>query len=394
VLQTAGGIAAARNLGLKYADGEFVHFLDARDVLLPDAIDQLVRVFTSACDARACYSATLSDDDALTADHALVENDALDVSELARTDPVLASVCVQQFRACGVLIPRWFLLQIGEFEADLGPAADLRCLFRMARAGLKPVALPEPRSHRAGGGSPSKLQRIDALCLRIEADLRSAQELAREPSSYRYLVPLLARITTNLEHADASGLAEEDLDSFFDRVLAFESEVGLGFPSAEGLAAILVDQLLFSVRQRRRRIPRPTSAIARWLDIRQMQLMRRSGDVHHVAAVDLRRWLPTLPPQPFDQLNAVEQSALLFGLNQLQTSTLVGELPIQLRSLVRLGSCFPGHPYESQWNGIARLARVLGNETAKYLCRQSFFYYGWQFLGQAKRLLTPQQSAA
>jgi hypothetical protein len=85
---------------------------------------------------------------------------------------------------------------------------------------------------------------------------------------------------------------------------------------------------------------------------------------------------------------------LKFALEQLQVCVLLGELPIQFRALVRVGADFPGHPFATYWAGVARLARVLGDETAKSICRRKFFQYGWQWLGHARRLLEHQPSAA
>lgn len=107
----------------------------------------------------------------------------------------------------------------------------------------------------------------------------------------------------------------------------------------------------------------------------------------------MRRWLPDVPPAPFSTLDSHDQAALAFALEQLQEAVLFGALEIPVRTMLRVGVDFPGHPYEEDWNGLGRLTRVLGDEAAKRMFRQKIMRYGWQWLGQASRLFSKSNAA-
>lgn len=51
------GVAAARNHGIARANGEWIAFVDADDIWLPDKLDAQMRALSSAPDARMAYSA-------------------------------------------------------------------------------------------------------------------------------------------------------------------------------------------------------------------------------------------------------------------------------------------------------------------------------------------------
>jgi glycosyltransferase involved in cell wall biosynthesis len=54
--QENGGPGAARNLGIRFAKGEFIAFLDADDFLTPDSIEKRVALITEANDLELLYS--------------------------------------------------------------------------------------------------------------------------------------------------------------------------------------------------------------------------------------------------------------------------------------------------------------------------------------------------
>ncbi len=57
------GAAAARNRGLELADGEFIQFFDADDVLMPDKIERCLEAFTPDIDAVFCKNVFFGDHD-------------------------------------------------------------------------------------------------------------------------------------------------------------------------------------------------------------------------------------------------------------------------------------------------------------------------------------------
>lgn len=61
--QTNGGLSSARNLGLKYANGEFLCFVDSDDVVREDFVEQLVNAaIAHDCDLVICNLISFSDD--------------------------------------------------------------------------------------------------------------------------------------------------------------------------------------------------------------------------------------------------------------------------------------------------------------------------------------------
>jgi len=211
-------------------------------------------------------------------------------------------------------------------------------------------------------------------------------DLAGEPRLYRYVVSLMARATWLLDKAFDEGVAEEVIEAYHRRFLDLEASIGLG-NSSEGLTSLLIDQLVFMLRQKQQQTKDATRPMLRLWHEREDQLLDRIAGVSCVTGSDLRRWLPDLPPRPFADLRYSEQVALKFALEQLQVSLVLGELPIRFRSLERVAADYPGHPYERYWNSAFRLAHLLGDDAARTIVRQKFYRSGWQFLGRARRAM-------
>lgn len=400
--QNQEGPAAARNLGVSRACGEFVHFLDAGDTLLPGALSEKVRAFANVADARLCFSHVATETDAgqITLASGQV---GFEDPHSAVYDSMLAVTSRYPFHASTVMVPRWMIDKVGPFEVDMRRGEDLRFWFRMAMTRLKAVALTEPVTCRPAAAPRQDSDLACSLAWAIEGDLRSIGDLAQLPRIYRYIVPLVQRTSTMMEQAYSRGLPQPELDHFQERLLALEHELGLigtaysgGYSTTEtnesprhaGLAAILLDQLLFSLRQYRRENPDLPIAIRLFLDEREGNLLDHINPLRDkVSPSDLRRWLPDIAPQPFEQLSRSQKASLRFALEQLQACVILGELRISFKSLVRVGAEYPGHPYEEFWGGVARLATVVGDEAAKRICRGRFFQYGWQWLGHARRML-------
>ena len=384
-------LAAARNRGIREANGDFIHFLEAGDELLPSAISEKLLAWRECPDARLCY--TPREEFFVQPAGEVPSTPFQESIEDVRApvgDAMLSACSRYPFTYSTVMIPRWFLDHVGPIDEDMKVSEDSRYWFRLARNGLKAVALRSPKTRCRS------LVRNDAKCSIVgamEADLRNAEDLADQPRLYRYVVCLLTRATWLLDKAFDEGVAHDIIEDYHRRFTDLEGQFGRGQASGEGLTGLLWDQLVYMLRQKQRMTEDATRPMIRLWHEREEQLLDRLGGISYVTGSDLRRWLPDLPPRPYADLLRSEQIALKFALEQLQVSLVLGELPIRFRSLERVAADYPGHPYERYWNGAFRLAHLLGDDAARAVVRQKFFRSGWQFLGRARMAFQLRESA-
>jgi glycosyltransferase involved in cell wall biosynthesis len=124
------GMSASRNLGLKYASGEFVAFLDADDVWLPHKLEQQVEIFQSQPEAGMLYGRTVhwsSWPGSPWADHPdHLGQQGVRPNSLVRPPRLLTNYLKDDRNypcMCSVLVRREVALQVGGFEdafRDLG----------------------------------------------------------------------------------------------------------------------------------------------------------------------------------------------------------------------------------------------------------------------------------
>jgi glycosyltransferase involved in cell wall biosynthesis len=128
VTRSNGGLPAARNTGLKHAQGGFICFLDADDVFLPDKIERQVRFLAEHPDIDLVYSDYYEGDSELN----LV---GLRAPRIAASDMTEALAEKNWFTPQVPLLRRRMVEAAGEFDPSLRASEDWDYWIRCSRAG-------------------------------------------------------------------------------------------------------------------------------------------------------------------------------------------------------------------------------------------------------------------
>lgn len=160
--KTNGGPSSARNLGLRLCSGEYISFLDADDVLLPEKLER-----------QAHYLNGHDDVDIVYGDYLLVTERlqpmALFSAEMPRKLHPLDALCYRNwFNPLVPLLRRSVIDRVGEFDEELHAAEDwdywIRCA-RIARMSHLPKAVALYRQHR--GQVHRDYIRMRDACIRV-----------------------------------------------------------------------------------------------------------------------------------------------------------------------------------------------------------------------------------
>lgn len=133
--QKQGGPARARNLGVSQASGEWIAFLDADDLWLPEKVEKQLEAFQKAPDAVLCYTGLL----ALKLDGSTVP---VAPPALSYVDAMLSLTNVG-IPPSAVMLRRDTLLQAGGFSEVQRGCEDWELWFRLRKLGRFCI-VPDP----------------------------------------------------------------------------------------------------------------------------------------------------------------------------------------------------------------------------------------------------------
>ena len=181
--QENSGAAAARNTGIRAAQGEFVAFLDADDTWLPEFLEKQVGVLDRE------HADVVWADARLYGESPLAGRTFMEVqpSHADVTPENLLSVKVTVLTST-VVARRQPILDVGLFDVELRRGQDFELWLRLARHGCRFVYQDEVLAHRRlvenslSGGVMSQLGRTLSVIEAIKAkgDLTASEEAAMQ----------------------------------------------------------------------------------------------------------------------------------------------------------------------------------------------------------------------
>lgn len=189
------GAAAARNVGLRSAKGEFVAFLDADDTWLPDFLDKQLK-FLKSNNADFVYSDALLTGESESAGRSFMD---LQPSRGAVTPENLLAVKVTVLTST-VVARKKCILEVGLFDEGLKRGQDFELWFRLARHGVRFVYQREVLAHHRivesglSGNFVSQLERSLAVlgAIKSRGGLTPGEEAALRINLNRTLSQLAA----------------------------------------------------------------------------------------------------------------------------------------------------------------------------------------------------------
>lgn len=188
IRQSNSGVAVARTQGVRHARGEYVHFLDADDLLEPTAVAAKLAAFRAIADAELCYSLCSARGQNAVRDARTYFAPPLGDADCPTRD--LLHTTTQRFamHISTVMQPRWVALEVGPFDADLRQAQDSRYWFQHGFRGTKVIGVPEALTQRTFPlHSLTSAKQSESDEYRATAYLRNFADLVASPRHHAYL---------------------------------------------------------------------------------------------------------------------------------------------------------------------------------------------------------------
>ena len=177
-----GGDASARNLGLAAAQGDFIHFLDSDDLLVPDAVANAVAAFNAVADAELCYG------QGQWTDMRSTPPSTMPIQVRAHANPIRALIVEFAFTVPTVMIPRWRMLSMPPFEEDLRRSSDWRYWQRLGFANIKVVGIRSLAAHLRRFEDSLQATPHPEDDSHAVAVLRGLRDLLQHPHTWPYVV--------------------------------------------------------------------------------------------------------------------------------------------------------------------------------------------------------------